>query len=145
MDTERGYHVEFELGRELLTRPTCPVESAFYMTPLANGRLRAAGTVELGALRDPLNPARTAFIEERVRKVLGIDAPVSHRWLGLRPTLPDCVPVIGPSSRYPRVIHAFGHQHLGITMAGVTGDLVAACVRGQAPDWLGDYSASRFH
>ncbi|WP_312225559.1 NAD(P)/FAD-dependent oxidoreductase [Stutzerimonas nitrititolerans] len=145
LDTERGYHVEFELGRELLTRPTCPVENAFYMTPLANGRLRAAGTVELATLRDPLNPARIRYIEERVRKVLNIDAPVSHRWIGMRPTLPDCVPVIGPSARDPRVIHAFGHQHLGITLAGATGEIVAACVRGQAPDWLGDYSAARFH
>ncbi len=144
MDTERGYHVEFELGRELLTRPTCPVESAFYMTPLANGRLRAAGTVELASLRDPLNPARIRYIEQRVRKVLNIDAPVSHRWMGMRPTLPDCVPVIGPSLRDARVIHAFGHQHLGITLAGATGEIVAACVRGQAPGWLGDYSASRF-
>jgi len=145
LDTERGYHVEFELGRELLTRPTCPVESAFYMTPLANGRLRAAGTVELGSLRDPINPARIRYIEERVRKVLNIDAPVSHRWMGFRPTLPDCVPVIGPSREDDRVIHAFGHQHLGITLAGATGELVAAHVRGQAPEWLGEYSASRFH
>lgn len=142
---ERGYHVEFELGREILTRPTCPVESAFYMTPLANGRLRAAGTVELASLHDPLNPARTRYIEERVRQILGIDAPVSNRWLGMRPTLPDCLPVIGPSRLDPRLIHAFGHQHLGITLAGMTGELVAACVRGQTPDWLGAYSASRFH
>lgn len=145
LETERGYHVEFELGRELLTRPTCPVESAFYMTPLANGRLRAAGTVELASLRDPINPARIRYIEERVRKVLNITEPVSHTWLGMRPTVPDCVPVIGPSQRDPRVIHAFGHQHLGITLAGVTGQLVAACVRGQAPKWLGDYSAARFN
>ncbi|WP_457943717.1 NAD(P)/FAD-dependent oxidoreductase [Vreelandella alkaliphila] len=145
LDTERGYHVEFELGREVLTRPTCPVESAFYMTPLANGRLRAAGTVELASLRDPINPARIRFIEERVRKLMNIDAPVSHQWMGMRPTLPDCVPVIGPSRYDSRVIHAFGHQHLGITLAGTTGELVAACVRGQAPDWLNDYSAARFH
>lgn len=145
MDTERGYHIEFELGRELLTRPTCPVESAFYMTPLANGRLRAAGTVELSSLRDPLNPARIRYIEKRVRRMLNIDEPVSHRWMGMRPTLPDCVPVIGPSRCDSRVIHAFGHQHLGITLAGATGKLVAACVRGQAPDWLGDYCASRFY
>ena len=102
----------------MLTRPTCPVESAFYMTPLANGRLRAAGTVELASLRAPTNPARIRFIEERVRKLMNIDAPVSHQWMGMRPTLPDCVPVIGPSRYDSRVIHAFGHQHLGITLAG---------------------------
>ncbi|WP_372373655.1 FAD-dependent oxidoreductase [Vreelandella venusta] len=62
----------------------------------------------------------------------------------MRPTLHDCVPVIGPSRYDSRVIYAFGHKHLGITLAGTTGELVAACVRGQAPEWLNDYSAARF-
>jgi glycine/D-amino acid oxidase-like deaminating enzyme len=145
LGVERGFHVEFDIGEELLTRPTCPVESAFYMTPLANGRLRAAGTVELASMNDPLNKQRTRYIEERVRKILKLEKPADREWMGFRPTVPDCVPVIGPSARDPRVIHAFGHQHLGITLAGVTGELVAECVRGQSASWLSDYSAARFN
>jgi glycine/D-amino acid oxidase-like deaminating enzyme len=145
LGVERGFHVEFDLGEELLTRPTCPVESAFYMTPLEGGRLRAAGTVELASMRDPINEQRTRYIEERVSKILKLKVPASRRWMGFRPTLPDCVPVIGASQRDPRVLYAFGHQHLGITMAGATGQLIAECVRGQPPQWLNEYSAARFN
>lgn len=143
LDTERGYHIEFDLQRPLLTRPTCPVESAFYMTPL-RGRLRAAGTVELGSLHDPANAQRLRYIEERVRHVLGLEDEVARTWLGFRPSLPDSLPVLGPSPREPRLIYAFGHQHLGLTLGGVTGRLVADCLSGRQPDWFAACSASRF-
>lgn len=143
LESERGYHIEFDMPLPLLSRPTCPVESAFYMTPL-RGRLRAAGTVELGALSDPANPQRLRYIEERVRKVLGLQGQVARTWLGFRPSLPDSLPVLGPSPREPRLIYAFGHQHLGLTLGGMTGQMVADCVAGRQPDWLAACSASRF-
>ncbi|WP_158774245.1 NAD(P)/FAD-dependent oxidoreductase [Cobetia sp. L2A1] len=143
LDTERGYHIEFDLEESPLTRPTCPVESAFYMTPL-KGRLRAAGTVELGSLNDPANPARLRYIEAGVRNILGLKEEVSRSWLGFRPTLPDSLPVIGPSPREPRLIYAFGHQHIGLTLAGVTGRLVTECLAGSSPEWLKSCSVERF-
>lgn len=143
LDTERGYHLEFDLDDTLLERPCCPVESAFYMTPMA-GRLRVAGTVELGSIRDAANPQRFDYLEQRVRRVLGLRAPVARRWLGFRPSLPDSLPVIGASPNEPRLIHAFGHQHLGLTLAGATGQLVAQILDGRAPDWLDSFSARRF-
>ncbi|QEY63236.1 FAD-binding oxidoreductase [Metapseudomonas lalkuanensis] len=143
LDTERGYHIEFDLPEALLDRPCCPVESAFYMTPMA-GRLRVAGTVELGSIKDPANPARFDYLERHARRVLGLTAPVARRWLGFRPSLPDSLPVIGPSPNEPRLIYAFGHQHLGLTLAGATGQLVAECVAGNAPRWLDSFSVQRF-
>ncbi|NUT87689.1 FAD-binding oxidoreductase [Pseudomonas corrugata] len=143
LDTERGYHIEFDLQDTLLNRPCCPVESAFYMTPMA-GRLRVAGTVELGSINDPANPQRFDYLERHVRRVMGITQPVARRWLGLRPSLPDSLPVIGPSPNEPRMIYAFGHQHLGLTLAGATGQLVADCIVGKAPRWLDSFSAQRF-
>ena len=44
--------------------------------------------------------------------------------LGFRPTLPDYVPVIGRASANENVIYAFGHQHVGLTLAAITGRLV---------------------
>ncbi len=143
LQSERGYHLEFDMPEPLLSRPTCPVESAFYMTPL-RGRLRAAGTVELGALSDPVNAQRLRYIETRVRRVLGLQDQVARTWLGFRPSLPDSLPVLGPSLREPRLIYAFGHQHLGLTLGGMTGKLVADCVAGRQPDWLAACSVSRF-
>jgi len=143
LDTERGYHIEFDLQDTLLNRPCCPVESAFYMTPMA-GRLRVAGTVELGSIDDPANPKRFDYLERHVRRVLGLTQPVSRKWLGFRPSLPDSLPVIGPSPNEPRLIYAFGHQHLGLTLAGATGELVADCIAGKAPGWLDSFSVQRF-
>ncbi|WP_298450551.1 FAD-binding oxidoreductase [uncultured Marinobacter sp.] len=143
LDTERGYHIEFDLDNVPVSRPTCPVENAFYMTPL-QGRLRAAGTVELGSIRDPANPKRLRYIEQHVRHILNLNSEPARTWLGFRPSLPDSLPVIGPSPREPRLIYAFGHQHLGLTLAGATGRLVADCLAGQQPDWLKHCSAGRF-
>ena len=144
LGAERGYHVEFQLEAPLFSRPTCVVESGFYMTPLRDLRLRAAGTVELSGWTTPLNGARTAFIERSLRRNIGLKAPVSSSWLGIRPTMPDYLPVIGPSSEDKRVIYAFGHQHLGMTLAGTTGELVARLVAGETPDVLRSVSVQRF-
>jgi hypothetical protein len=44
--------------------------------------------------------------------------PVQTQWLGFRPSLPDSLPVIGRGRRCQNLIHAFGHGHLGMTLAG---------------------------
>ena len=55
LDTERGYHVEWDMEARPVTRPTCPTSRGFYLCPMA-GRLRVAGTVELGGLVAPPSP-----------------------------------------------------------------------------------------
>ncbi|NBX42492.1 MAG: FAD-dependent oxidoreductase [Rhodobacteraceae bacterium] len=65
-------------------------------------------------------------------------------WMGCRPTLPDALPVIGPSPSCSKIIHAFGHQHLGLTLAGVTGRIVADLLDGRQPNLaIGGLSAAR--
>ncbi len=53
--------------------------------------------------------------------------------MGFRPSLPDSLPVIGPSRASPRVIYAFGHGHLGLTQSAGTGRIVADLLAGRAP------------
>ena len=142
LDVERGYHLEFSGAESLLSRPCCPAENAFYLTPL-KGRLRIAGTVELGHPDDPANPARLAYLRHHAEAMFGPLGPASHEWLGLRPSLPDSLPVIGPATM-PNVTYAFGHGHLGLTLAPTTGRLVAASLIGKAPEWLRHCHASRF-
>jgi len=43
------------------------------------------------------------------------------------------LPVIGASPREPRVVYAFGHGHVGLTLAGITGRLVGQIVDGATP------------
>jgi glycine/D-amino acid oxidase-like deaminating enzyme len=131
LETERGYHVMFPGAASLLNRPVCYAEHGFYMTPMKDG-LRAAGTVELAGLTAPLNSIRTRKIAQVARMLLPQLGQPGSEWLGFRSSLPDSLPVIGPSPRSPRVIYAFGHGHIGLTLAGITGKLVAEIVSGQA-------------
>jgi D-amino-acid dehydrogenase len=132
LDTERGYHVLFPEGRGLLRRPVCYTEHGFYMTPMADG-LRAAGTVELAGLAPPLNERRTAVIRNAVARLLPSAGKGTSEWLGFRPSMPDSLPVIGCSSKTDRIVYAFGHGHLGLTLAGLTGTLVGDLVSGRKP------------
>jgi glycine/D-amino acid oxidase-like deaminating enzyme len=131
LDTERGYHVEWDMVTPLLTRPSCPTARGFYFCPMA-GRLRVAGTVELGGLSLPPSPHRIAKLVEGARAFFP-DLPAPDReWMGFRPSIPDSLPVIGPSRGGPEVIYAFGHGHLGVTLAPVTARIVAGLIDGHA-------------
>ncbi|RWM74502.1 FAD-dependent oxidoreductase [Mesorhizobium sp.] len=144
LETERGYHLEFPTKAPLLNRPVCPVDLGFYMTPMT-GRLRVAGTVELGGLAAPANPRRLALLDRGVRQFFPQLGRPSSEWLGFRPSLPDSRPVIGPSRGSPKVIYAFGHGHLGLTLAPITARLVADLIAGRGDrDRLAPFAADRF-
>ena len=104
----------------------------------------AAGAVPI-VLIGPMGAGKTS-VGRRVAKALGLPftAPVDT-WLGSRPTLPDYLPAIGRSGRDPRVLYGFGHQHLGLTLGPLTGELVAALACAEAPALdLAPFAAERF-
>ena len=132
LDTERGYHVEWDMPGKRLTRPACPTTRGFYLCPM-DGRLRVAGTVELGGLTAPPSPHRIAKLVEGARAIFPDLPEPSRDWMGFRPSLPDSVPVIGPSRGGADILHAYGHGHIGLTLAPITAEIVAALVAGKAP------------
>lgn len=133
LETERGYHVEWDMPAPRLTRPTCPTTRGFYLCPMS-GRLRVAGTVELGGLTAPPSPHRIARLVKGARAIFP-DLPAPDRnWMGFRPSLPDSLPVIGPSRGGDEVIFAFGHGHIGLTLAPVTARLVADLIARRPPE-----------
>lgn len=144
LDTERGYHVEWDMAEPVLSRPSCPTARGFYFCPMA-GRLRVAGTVELGGLHLPPSPHRIAKLVEGARAFFP-DLPAPDReWMGFRPSIPDSLPVIGPSRGGAEVILAFGHGHLGVTLAPVTARIVAGLIDGHAAGIdITPYRATRF-
>ncbi|OAJ54205.1 amino acid dehydrogenase [Paraburkholderia ginsengiterrae] len=144
LDTERGYHVRFPGAQHLVSRPVGWAERGFYMTPMSDG-LRVAGTVELAGFGDTRNRSLIDLLTFSSKRALpALDKPDSN-WLGFRPTLPDGVPVLACSRASERVIYAFGHQHLGLTLAGVSGRIVADLVARRAPPLdLAPYAATRF-
>lgn len=133
LDTERGYHVEWDMVRPRLTRPACPAARGFYLCPMA-GRLRAAGTVELGGLRLPPSAHRVRKLIDGVAGVFPDLGPAARDWMGFRPSMPDSLPVIGVSRAGPQVIHAYGHGHIGLTLAPATARAVADMLAGRPPE-----------
>jgi glycine/D-amino acid oxidase-like deaminating enzyme len=74
-----------------------------------------------------------------------LSAEGATRWMGFRPTLPDSLPVIGAAPCARNAWFAFGHQHLGLTLGAITGQLVAELVAGRAPAIdLAPYRPDRF-
>lgn len=144
LNTERGYHVLFPEAGKLLQAPTCYPAHGFYMTPTSQG-LRAAGTVELGGLGQPTRPVRTDIIARKVLQQVPKAGQPERTWLGFRPSMPDSLPVVGASPRNPRVFYAFGHGHVGLTLAGITGRIIALLINGQpVPLDLHDLRINRF-
>lgn len=144
LDTERGYHLEYDCVTPRLIRQMTPVSRGFYFSPMA-GRLRVAGTVELGGLKAPPSLHRWAVMERGARAILPDLPEPDRRWMGFRPSLPDSRPVIGPSRAGADVIHAYGHGHLGLTLAPVTAQIVADLVAGRTPELdIAPYRPNRF-
>ena len=125
LDTERGYHIEFDMTHPPIERPVCPTALGFYLCPM-RGRLRVAGLVELGGLGVPANQRLLAALVENSRRVFPDLGEPSRTWLGFRPSMPNSVPVIRPSRGGRDVILAFGHGHIGLTLAPRTARLVSA-------------------
>jgi D-amino-acid dehydrogenase len=60
------------------------------------------------------------------------DASKAEHWAGLRPMMPNSVPVIGPT-RVRNLYVDTGHGHVGWTMAAGSGSLLADLVAGRKP------------
>ncbi len=145
LDTERGYHVHFKDMDNLISRPVIFLDRGFGMTPMNQG-LRAVGTVELGGLKNPLSKKRIDYITKCAQELLPQLKKHEDEWLGFRPTLPDFLPIIGPSLKNKNIIYAFGHHHLGWTLGAVTGKIVSGIVAEEKTNLdLSPYSSKRFN
>lgn len=142
---ERGYNVTLPHAGSRLSHPVMSAAHKFVATPMLDG-LRFAGTAEFAALDAPPNMARARMLLRQGAELLpGIDTRDHTEWMGQRPSLPDSLPVIGPSPAHPNVLFAFGHQHLGLTGAPRTGELIADLVSGRRPNIdLAPFAIERF-
>lgn len=144
LGVERGYHVTFKEHAAKISRPVGWAEAGLYATPMARG-LRIAGTVEIDSISAPPNPDRFAYLRNRADQMFGLMDGDQEIWHGCRPTMPDALPVIGRSKGSDRILNAFGHQHIGLTLAGVTGQLVTDLILGKEPSSdLSSFSDKRF-
>ena len=145
LDTERGYHVTLpEAGID----PRLPVVSGelrFCVTPMAMG-LRLGGTVEFAGLDAPPDPTRHQVMLKHAKRLYpALNTTGASYWMGHRPSLPDSLPVIGRAPHHTNAYLAFGHGHIGLTTAAITGRAIADQVAGRPPPFdLEPFRADRF-
>jgi D-amino-acid dehydrogenase len=149
LDTERGYHA---MVKDPEVRPRLPImdaERKFVATPMEEG-LRMAGTVEFAGLRAPPDWRRARVLLRHgqamfPRLARDIGEERLSLWMGFRPSMPDSLPVIGPTRRFPNAFLAFGHGHVGLIGAPMTGRTIADLIAGRAPSIdVAPFSPARF-
>ncbi len=142
---ERGYHVQASGADWPADLPPVVFEDRSMIVTRFRSGLRAASFVEFGRSQSPPDPRKWDRLRSHARELgLPFAEPVSQ-WMGCRPTLPDYLPAIGQSRHAPNLFYAFGHQHLGLTLAAVTGEAIAALATGGAPEInLAPFSLERF-
>ncbi len=144
LDTERGYHVHFKGCDDLLSRPVIFQNRGFGITPMEQG-LRVVGTVEFGGLDNPLSKSRVKNLINNAKYMLGDLPEHEDEWLGFRPSLPDFLPVMGPSKNHKNVFYCFGHHHLGWTLGPISGKIISGMIANENTNLdLKPYSSLRF-
>ena len=144
LETERGYHIHFKGHDHLLSRPAIFLDRGFGITPMDIG-LRVVGTVEFGGLDNPPTKKRILNLVNNAKYLFPELKEYQDEWLGFRPTLPDFLPVMGPSKNYKNLFYSFGHNHLGWTLGAISGKIVSGMIAGENTNLnLSPYSSLRF-
>ena len=136
MQAGKGYSLTLPHPVELPQICAILTEARVAVTPMG-GALRVGGTMELAGLNDRVSPRRV----EGVRRALPRYYPRFRRehfdgiapWHGLRPCSPDGLPYLGRTRAAENLIVATGHAMMGLSLAPITGELVAQLADGAPP------------
>jgi D-amino-acid dehydrogenase len=124
----KGYAAEWEPAAAPTRMPLYLHDHRVVANPMAD-RTRLTGGLLLDGLDESFDPRRVRALSVAAEEVLGVHAAPRLTWRGLRPCTPDGLPVIGATRG---VIFATGHGMLGVTLAPLTGRLVAKIAGGSA-------------
>lgn len=123
--SERGYNTTIANPGVQLNHMLMFAEEHFVATPMGKG-LRIGGAAEFAGFTAPANYQRSRALLKQARRFLpDLGDDEGDMWMGARPSTPDTVPVIGPSSRIQGLAYAFGHGHQGLTHSVTTGAMLA--------------------
>ena len=145
LDTERGYHVTCPDPGITVTHTVMEADNKFVANPMAMG-VRFAGMVEMAGVDAPANPRRAEVIKRLATRMYpGLRLDGATSWMGRRPSMPDGLPVIGPSPRHENLWLAFGHGHTGMVAGPMTGRIITGMITGPMPNIdVRPYRADRF-
>ncbi|MCI4680014.1 FAD-binding oxidoreductase [Rhodoblastus acidophilus] len=129
---KRGYHMHFA-PRAVLNHPALDADNGFLLAPMARG-IRMTSGAEFARRDAPPDYTQIDASEVIARQLFPLGERLDPKpWIGRRPCLPDMLPIIGPAPRHRGLWFNFGHQHHGLTLAAVTGRLLAEMMTGEKP------------
>ena len=134
MAVKRGYHLHFRArGNAGLTRPILDADVGYCLAPMAQG-IRLTTGAEFADRDAPKTPVQFDRLMPAATGLFPLGEPIETTpWMGSRPCFADSRPVIGPAPGHSALWLAFGHAHWGLTLAAITGRLVADLVSKTAP------------
>lgn len=136
IEPAKGYSVTLEVADGEPDTPFILTEEKVSVTPM-DGGVRFAGTLELAGFDGTVDPHRVSPILDIANEYQLDRGPVApdtvEPWVGFRPCTPDGLPIIGPVRAYDNLIMATGHCMLGISLAPITGRLVAEEIEHESP------------
>ena len=145
LDTERGYHVHFKGMENLIKKTSYFFRSRIWFNP-DESRFKSCRNGRTWRIKKSSFKKRIDYIVKCAKELLPQLKEHEDEWLGFRPTLPDFLPVIGPSKNNKNIVYAFGHQHLGWTLGAITGKVVSGILANEKTNLdLSPYSSSRFN
>jgi glycine/D-amino acid oxidase-like deaminating enzyme len=128
----RGYHIEIPRGAVYFDAPVAYLDERVIVTPMS-GRVRTSSYMEFADADAPADARKPARLRRQVR-ALGYACELEGpSWVGSRPVLPDYLPGIGRASGPSKLFYAIGHQHIGLTLAPITAELIADIVAQREP------------
>lgn len=136
MQAGKGYSITVDHPPALPGICSILCEAKVAVTPMGQS-LRFGGTMEIAGIDQSINRRRVEGILNAIPRYFpefeGCDLTAEPVWSGLRPCPPDGLPYVGRCQAHRNVCIAAGHGMLGLSLAPVTGETVAAIVSGDDP------------
>lgn len=127
----KGCSLTLEIGDPKPRLPLMLGEHHVVVTPMPLG-VRLTSGMEIGNFDIRPDSRQIDRMRLAVASYVTLGASTKEvSWAGLRPMLPDGMPVVGPARAYSNLVLAAGHASLGITLAPVTAELVADVIGGE--------------
>jgi D-amino-acid dehydrogenase len=126
----KGYSFMVDANQRI-QHPSLLLEARVAVTPM-NNQIRFGGTMEIAPIKYKINLKRVEGIVNAIPKYYPnykVAMPeIDKIWYGFRPCSPDGLPYIGRNKILKNLIVAGGHGMMGVSLAPVTGKLVAELV-----------------
>ena len=141
----KGYSITVNGAGPALRRALYLGEARIGCSPF-DGAVRFAGTMELSGINTDLDRRRVTGIRKGIRDYLRqpLGETEGTEWVGMRPLTPDGMPMLGKVPGFDNLFVATGHAMLGVTLAPVTGEVMADLMTGEGNPVAKPFDPGRF-